>query len=134
MAVVRGRLLETEIQTLINAAWRADNLCVSTISSWELKLLKRNHRIKFPDDVGRWRGELLALGVIEIPVDGSIGIRAASLQDFHADPADRMIVAADADEKGHGGQAGGLFFAEAALVFEGDPVHRAVGRFAGGGA
>ncbi len=45
-----------------------------------------------------------------------------------------MIVAAGADEKGHGGQAGGLFFAEAAAVLEGDPVHGAVRRFAGGGA
>ena len=45
-----------------------------------------------------------------------------------------MIVAAGADEKGHGGEAGSLFFVEAALVFEGDPVHGAVGRFAGGDA
>ena len=87
------RLLGTETQTLINEAWGADNLCVSAISFWELELLKRKQRIKFPDDVGRWRGELLAQGVIEIPVDGSIGIRAAGLQNFHADPADRVIVA-----------------------------------------
>ena len=87
------RLLGTETQTLINEAWRADDLCVSAISFWELELLERKQRIRFPDDVGRWRGELLAQGVIEIPVDGSIGIRAARLQDFHADPADRVIVA-----------------------------------------
>ena len=28
-----------------------------------------------------------------IPVDGDIGIRASALADFHADPADRIIVA-----------------------------------------
>ena len=87
------RLLGTETQTLIDEAWRADDLCVSAISFWELELLKRKQRIRFPDDVGAWRRELLAQGVTEIPVDGVIGIRAAGLQDFHADPADRVIVA-----------------------------------------
>ena len=42
------RLLGTEAQTLINEAWRADNLCVSAISFWELELLKRKQRIRFP--------------------------------------------------------------------------------------
>ena len=32
-------------------------------------------------------------GLVEIPVDGDIGIRANRLDDFHADPADRIIVA-----------------------------------------
>ena len=31
--------------------------------------------------------------MVEIPMDGKIGIRAASLDDFHGDPADRLIVA-----------------------------------------
>ncbi len=92
------RLLGTETQTLINEAWREDNLGVSAISFWEVELLKRKRRIRFPDDVSRWRGELLAQGVNEISVDGSIGIRAAALQDFHADPADRVIVATALDE------------------------------------
>ena len=92
------RLLGTESQTLINEAWRADSLYVSAISFWEVELLKRKQRIRFPDDVTRWRGELLAQGVNEISVDGAIGIRAAGLQDFHADPADRVIVATALDE------------------------------------
>ena len=87
------RLLGTETQRLIDEAWRSDNLCVSAISFWEVELLKRKHRIKLPDDGSLWRRELLAQGVMEIPVDGAIGIRAAGLQDFHADPADRVIVA-----------------------------------------
>ena len=44
-------------------------------------------------DIGSWRRELLGQGLIEIPVDGDIGIRANTLSDFHADPADRIIVA-----------------------------------------
>ena len=35
----------------------------------------------------------ISQGLIEIPVDGEIGIRANALTDFHADPADRIIVA-----------------------------------------
>ena len=37
-------------------------------------------------------------------------------------------------EEGQEGEVGGLFFAEAAVAVKGDPVHGAVGRFAGGGA
>ena len=44
-------------------------------------------------DIGSWRMDLLREGLIEIPVDGDIGIRANALADFHADPADRIIVA-----------------------------------------
>ena len=44
-------------------------------------------------DMRSWRATLLDDGLIEIPVDGDIGIRANSLVNFHADPADRIIVA-----------------------------------------
>ena len=44
-------------------------------------------------DIGSWRMDLLKEGLIEIPVDGDIGIRANALPDFHSDPADRIIVA-----------------------------------------
>ena len=45
-----------------------------------------------------WRRDLLSLGLVEIPVDGAIGIAAAQL-DLHGDPADR-IIAATAQMKG----------------------------------
>lgn len=35
----------------------------------------------------------MSKGLIEIAVTGDIGIRAATLPDFHKDPADRLIVA-----------------------------------------
>ncbi|MBC8318543.1 MAG: hypothetical protein H8E41_11600 [Desulfobulbaceae bacterium] len=37
--------------------------------------------------------DLLQTGLIEIPFRGSTAIRAGQLQEFHGDPADRMIVA-----------------------------------------
>ena len=66
---------------------------MSAMSFWEMAMLKSKGRISFPEDVGRWRLEQLGQGLIEIPVDGDIGIRANALADFHADPADRIIVA-----------------------------------------
>ena len=56
-------------------------------------MLRAKDRVDFPEDVGQWRRELLGQGLIEIPVDGGIGIRANVLAGFHADPADRIIVA-----------------------------------------
>lgn len=56
-------------------------------------MLRNKGRLDFPEDVSLWRRELLGQGVIEVPIDGEIAIRANSLEAFHADPADRIIVA-----------------------------------------
>ncbi len=39
------------------------------------------------------RRDLLAQGLVEIPVSGVIGFRAGVLPELHGDPADRLIVA-----------------------------------------
>ena len=44
-------------------------------------------------DLGIWRDDFMRQGLIELPVSGDIGIRAASLEKFHGDSADRLIVA-----------------------------------------
>lgn len=77
----------------IDSAFLDQELCVSAISFWEIAVLQTKDRIEFPEDVSAWRRELLGQGIREIPVDGEIGIRAVRLPDFHADPADRIIVA-----------------------------------------
>lgn len=87
------RRLGARARQLIDEAWRSDELCVSAISFWELAMLRDKGRIDFPDDVALWRREQLEQGVSEIPVDGEIGVRAVDLTGFHADPADRIIVA-----------------------------------------
>lgn len=56
-------------------------------------MLKQKGRIWFTEDVASWRLSQLEQGLIELPLTGLIGIRAAELPDFHADPADRIIVA-----------------------------------------
>lgn len=77
----------------IDRQWRDGKVGVSAISFWEVAMLKRKKRIVFPEDVAFWRREQLEQGVVELPVDGEIGVRAADLDDFHGDPADRIIVA-----------------------------------------
>ena len=84
-----GRVARREIER----AWQANELAVSAISFWEVAMLMNKGRIRLADDVHAWRREHLEQGVVEIPVDGEIGIRATRLADFHADPADRLIVA-----------------------------------------
>ncbi len=101
------RELGTGARVEIDRAWQSGEVAVSAISFWEVAMLKAKGRIRFPEDVALWRKEQLAQGVVEIAVDGEIGIGAVSLTDFHADPAGRLIVAtalrghllATADEK-----------------------------------
>ena len=87
-----GRLGRRARQTA-ERALPAGDLAVSAISLWEIAMLAGTGRIRSPDDVRAWHRELLASGVVEIPVDGEIGIRAASLNGLLRDPADRIIVA-----------------------------------------
>ena len=84
-----GSVARAEIQR----AWENEEVAVSAISFWEMAMLQAKGRIGYPDDVSQWRLEQLGQGLIEIPVDGEIGIRANALEGFHADPADRIIVA-----------------------------------------
>jgi PIN domain nuclease of toxin-antitoxin system len=68
-------------------------LAVSAISFWEVAMLGRKGRLELMQPPDVWREELLALGLAEIPVTGDVGIAAANLPGFHADPADRFIAA-----------------------------------------
>ena len=77
----------------IQRAWESDTVGLSAISFWEMAMLRDKGRIRYPEDVGHWRQEQLGQGLVEIPVDGEIGVRAYELVGFHGDPADRIIVA-----------------------------------------
>jgi PIN domain nuclease of toxin-antitoxin system len=78
---------------LIQAAWDAQRLAVSAISFWECAMLHAAGRLKLPQSTTQWRAELLAAGLIELPVDGDIAVVSVSLSLPHKDPADRFIVA-----------------------------------------
>ncbi len=76
----------------IDLALQNDALTVSAITFWEISLLQRKGRIELPE-INNWRQSLLAMGLIEIALDGTVSILSNNLQDFHPDPADRFIVA-----------------------------------------
>ncbi len=77
----------------IDQGWQAGELAVSSISFWEIAMLKRRDRIKLSENLEHWYRIQLEQGIVEFAVDGAIGLRAVDLNDFHADPADRLIVA-----------------------------------------
>lgn len=72
----------------------ADNaLTVSAITFWEVAMLASKGRLTLDLPIEIWRKQLIEKGLVELPMDGNIGIKAAELQEFHGDPADRIIVA-----------------------------------------
>lgn len=78
---------------VIEAAHYAGEVMVSSISFWEIGTLLRKGRLELEMDLAAWRSDLLEQGVVELPVTGEIGIRAAALLEFGGDPADRLIAA-----------------------------------------
>lgn len=75
---------------------REDGLIlVSSISAWEIALLVRKGRLTLTMDVNDWlelAGEVDAVRFV--PLDNRVAVQSARLPDpFHADPADRIIVA-----------------------------------------
>lgn len=80
-------------RVLIDDALQQDQIAVSAITFWEIALLQQKSRIEFNQEPQRWRKELLNQGVTEIVISGDISILSTTLENFHPDPADRLIVA-----------------------------------------
>lgn len=66
---------------------------VSAISFWEVAMRVHAGRLDLLADPEAWRRDLLAQGLVELPVNGLIGVRAGLLPGLRGDPADRLIVA-----------------------------------------
>ena len=85
--------LGRQARRIIDSALQEDELAVSAISFWEVAMLEQKSRLRLRLEPESWRADLLDNGLLEVQVDGEIGIRAARLAGFHGDPADRLIVA-----------------------------------------
>ncbi|MFO1184324.1 MAG: type II toxin-antitoxin system VapC family toxin [Bauldia sp.] len=72
-----------------------DALHVSAMSAWEIAMLARRGRIGFDGGVLPWLAALSRVsGLTVVPIDVEIAVGAVELPgEFHADPADRIIVA-----------------------------------------
>ena len=77
---------------IVQTAWDAEGVAVSAISFWECEMLHGAGRLELQSPV-EWRAELLAAGLIEIPVDGEIAMLSVRLDMPQKDPADRIIAA-----------------------------------------
>ena len=85
--------LGTKALQAINRALAAGRLGVASISFWEIAMLVEKERLDIRMELDIWRLELLHNGLLDIPLESSTALKAGQLQDFHGDPADRMIVA-----------------------------------------
>lgn len=82
-------------RTTIDDAVRNDFALVSAITVWEIALLAEKGRLHLGREVGSWIKEALVLPGIKLaPVEPEIAVDSVRLPgSFHADPADRLIVA-----------------------------------------
>lgn len=76
----------------VENALAAGEAWLSVISFWEIGMLARKRKIMITVPLSRWRADLAARAVREIPVDGRIAAQAGELDWDHGDPADRIIV------------------------------------------
>ena len=82
-------------RTAITEAAPEEGVGISAITPWEIALLSEKGRLRLSRDVGAWIDAALGLpGVRLAPILPAIAIDSVRLPGtFHADPADRLIVA-----------------------------------------
>lgn len=77
----------------LEAIDEADSLGLSTFSCLEAGILLRKGKISVNEDPERWLERATNIDRLRIlAMTPSIAFKAALLEDFHADPADRVIV------------------------------------------
>jgi PIN domain nuclease of toxin-antitoxin system len=86
------RRLGTQVRLVFENALQESQAAVSAISFWEVGMQIQKGRLALSLDLDAWRRDVLDHGVVELPVDGIISVRAGLLADMHGDPADRLIV------------------------------------------
>jgi PIN domain nuclease of toxin-antitoxin system len=72
----------------------ADNVAVSSISCWEVRMLHQRQRIELSISIDSWFEQALQLADINcLPINCTIADKSANLPQHHRDPADRLIIA-----------------------------------------
>jgi PIN domain nuclease of toxin-antitoxin system len=90
-----GKLSEPAAALLADAREREASVFVSAISAWEIAVLIQKGRLSLSMDVEEWLSHAAALPELRyLPVDRQTAVQSVRLPgEFHADPADRIIVA-----------------------------------------
>ena len=79
---------------LISKTGRTGRVAISAITPWEIALLVEKGRLGLTNETRTWIEAALALpGIYLAPIEPAIAIDSVRLPgDFHADPADRLII------------------------------------------
>lgn len=88
--------LSAKAKERINVALESEEeIMISSISSWEVAMLVSKSRLTLTMDVDTWIQTVSEIDNVSfVPVDNKVVIESTRLPDeFHKDPADRMIVA-----------------------------------------
>jgi len=82
-------------RALIEESSQTDGVLISAITPWEIALLTEKGRLRLGQEVGTWLEAVLSLPSVRLaPIEPQIAIDSVRLpEEFHADPADRIIVA-----------------------------------------
>ena len=88
-------LADSKVLSMIEQAAESGMLSVSAISVWEIGRLEAKTRISFNVPCMEWIHEALSIPGLQLaPLTPEIAIESTRLpDDFHGDPADRIIVA-----------------------------------------
>lgn len=88
--------LSVKAKGRINAALESEEeILLSSITAWEVSMLVSKNRLTLTMDVDTWLQTVNEIDNVRfVPVDNKVAIESTRLPDeFHKDPADRMIVA-----------------------------------------
>lgn len=87
--------LGTNARELISETARTGRVAISAITPWEIALLAEKGRLGLANETRTWIEAALALpGIYLAPIEPAIAIDSVRLPgEFHADPADRLIIA-----------------------------------------
>ena len=90
-----ARVSRAPCVAVIEAAAPGSRVFVSPISVWEIALLEKKGRLRFPVECMQWvRSALDESGFLVAPFTPEIAIDSVRLPgNFHSDPADRIIIA-----------------------------------------
>lgn len=73
---------------------QTDRVAISAITPWEIAMLVEVGRLRLGQEVGLWIEKSLSLpGIYLMSIEPAIAVDSVRLPgDFHADPADRIII------------------------------------------
>lgn len=93
--IARDPHLSRKAASAIRKELPAGRLCIPAISIWEIGMLVAKGRLALGMDLDEWIDAVQAItGVMVLPLTAKVALESTRLpDDFHGDPADRMIVA-----------------------------------------